>query len=132
MSQENVEVVRATFEAFNRQGVEAALPYFDPEIEWLGPPEWLEEGLYKGHDGIRKIAAVWTENFDEFRLDLEKAIDAGDHVVALAYQRGRIKGSGDPIEQPIGYDWEVGGGKAVRVQVYFSWKEALEAVGPPE
>jgi len=129
MSQENVEIVRHTLNAFNRQGVEAALAYFDPEVEWLGPPEWLEAGLYKGHDGIREIASLWTDNFDEYRLDLEKALDAGDRVVALVYQRARIKRSGDLIEQQIGYDWEVRGGKGVRVQVYFSWEEALQAVG---
>jgi ketosteroid isomerase-like protein len=75
---------------------------------------------------------VWTENFDEYRLDLEKVIDAGDRVVALVYQRARIKRSGDLIEQQIGYDWEVRDGKGVRVQVYFSWDEALEAVGLSE
>ena len=132
MSQENVEIVRETLDAFNRQGVEAALAYFDPEIEWVGPPEWLEQNLYKGHDGIREIASVWTENFDEYRLDLEKAIDAGDHVLALVHQRARIKRSGDWIEQAIGYDWEVRDGKGIRVQVYFSWEQALEAAGLSE
>jgi ketosteroid isomerase-like protein len=127
MSQENVEVVRDTLAAFNRGGVEAALDYFDPSIEWFGPPEWLEERLYKGHDGIRKIAAVWTENFDDYRLDLDRTIDAGDRVIALVYQRGRIKGSSNEIEQPIGYDWEIRNGKGVRVQVYFSWDKVLEA-----
>ena len=127
-----MEVVRDTLAAFNRGGVEAALDYFDPSIEWLAPPEWLEQRLYKGHDGIREIAAVWTENFDEYRLDLERAIGAGDRVIALVYQRGRIKGSGNEIEQPIGYDWEVRNGKGVRVQVYFSWNEALKAAGLSE
>jgi ketosteroid isomerase-like protein len=124
----NVEIVRATIDAFNREGVEAALVYFDPEVEWVGPPEWLEKHLYKGHDGIREIAAVWGENFDEYRLDIEEVIDAGhNHVVALVLQRGLIKGGGGPIEGRIGYDWEVRDGKGVRVQVYFSWKEALQA-----
>jgi ketosteroid isomerase-like protein len=133
MSEENVEVVRRTLEAFNREGVEAALAFFDPEVEWLGPPEWLEKHLYKGHDGIREIAAIWGENFDEYRLDLKEAIDAGgDHVVALVHQRGLIKGGGDPIEGRLGYDWEVRDGKGVRVQVYFSWEEALEAAGLSE
>ena len=125
MSQENVEVVRDTLAAFDRGGVEAALEYFDTDIEWLGPPEWLEQHLYQGHDGIRKIAAVWGENFDEYRLDPVEFIDAGDRIVALVYQRGRIKGSADPIEQQIGYVWTVRNGKGVRVQVYFSWEEPL-------
>jgi ketosteroid isomerase-like protein len=132
MSQQNIETVRATLDAFNRHGVEAALAYFDPEIEWFGPPDWLEASVYKGHDGIREIAAVWTDNFDDYHLDLEKAIDAGDRVIALVYQRARIKRGGELIQQQIGYDWEVRGGKGVRVQVYFSWDEALRTVGLSE
>ena len=129
MSQENVEVVRRTLEAFNREGVEAALAYMDPAIEWIGPPEWLEDAVYTGHDGIRKLASGWTDNFDEYRLEWESGLDAGDHVVALVFARARIKRSGNPIEQRIGYDWEVRGGKGVRVRVHFSWEGALEAAG---
>lgn len=129
MSEENVAIVRRTIEAFNREGVEAALAYMDPAIEWVVPPDWLEDSPYNGHDGIRKIASLWDENFDEYRLDLERALDAGDHVVALVIQHGRIKGSGDQVQQRIGFDWEVRGGKGVRVRVYFSWEDALEAAG---
>jgi len=132
MSRENVEIVRKVFDTFNREGLEAALTYFDPEVQSLGPPEWLEEHLYKGHDGMRKIASVWAENFDEYRLDVERLIDVGDEVVVLLYQRGRIKGRTDTIEQPIGYEWQLRNGKAVRVQVHFSWEAALEAVGLSE
>jgi ketosteroid isomerase-like protein len=129
VSRENVEVVRRTLETFNREGVEAALAYLDPEVEWLAPPEWLEQHMYTGHDGIREIASLWSENFEEYRLDLEELIDTGDDVVALLYQRGRIKRSSDLIESPIGYVWTVRNGQGVRVQVYFSWEQALEAVG---
>src|ERR1700694_768061 len=108
MSTENVEAVRRTLETFGREGVEAALQYFDPEVEWFGPPEWPEEHLYRGHDGIRKVASNWEESFEEFRLDLEELIDAGDEVVALLCQRGRIKGSAALIEQQVGYVWALG------------------------
>ena len=129
MSEGDVELVRKAIAAFNRGGVEEALDYFDPSVEWIGPPEWLEERLYEGHDGIRKVASLWTENFDDFQLELARVVDAGDHVVSLLYQRGRIKGSGAPIEQPLGYDWEIRDGKSTRVHVYFSWEQTLEAAG---
>jgi ketosteroid isomerase-like protein len=76
---------------------------------------------------MRKIASVWGENFDEYRLDIEKLVDLGDEVLVLVFQRGRIKGSADIVEQPIGYQWRVRDGKTVRVQVHFTWEEALEA-----
>jgi ketosteroid isomerase-like protein len=121
--------VREVIAAFNRGGVEAALAYFDPHVEWIGPPEWLEERLYRGHEGIRKVASLWTEHFDEFRLDLDRTIDCGDHVLALLYQRARIKGSEDEIEQLVAQDYELRDGLATRVHVYFSWEAALKATG---
>ena len=129
VSQKNMEVARRTLESFNSGGVEAALPFFDPEVEWIAPPEWLERHVYEGHAGIREIASAWSQNFDAYRLEAQEYIEAGDDVVVLIYQRGRIKGSSDPIEQPIGYVWSVRDGKTVRVRVHFSWEEALRDAG---
>ena len=132
MSQQNVEIVRDAISAFERAGVEAALEYFDPRLEWFGPPEWPDERLYEGYDGLRRVVALWNESFDEFRLALDRAIDAGDHVIALLYQRVRIKGSNSEIEHRVGWDCEVLNGRIARVHPYFSWAEALKAVGLAE
>jgi ketosteroid isomerase-like protein len=127
LSEEDLDIVRLTIEAFNREGVEAAIEYLDPGVDWVAPREWLEERVYEGHDGIRRIASQWSENFDEYRIDVEELIDMGPRVLALVFLRGRIKEGGDPIEQRTGYVWEVRGGKGVRVEVYFSWEEARRA-----
>ena len=127
-----MEVVRRTLEAFNRGGVEPTLQHFDSGIEWLGPPEWVEDRVYAGHDGLRRLAAVWVDNFDEYRLEPDRLIDVGDRVVALVHQRGRIKGSGAPIVQQVGFVWTVRDGRGIHVEAYFSWGEALEAAGLPE
>jgi ketosteroid isomerase-like protein len=127
MSVADVQSLRAAIAAFNDGGVEAALEYLDPSVQWIGPSEWLEDRVYEGYPGVRRLASLWIENFDEFRLDLERVIDAGDRAIALIIQRGRIKGSGDEIEQQIGYEWETRDGKGVRIHVHFSWEAALAA-----
>jgi ketosteroid isomerase-like protein len=132
MSEENVEVVRQVVDSFNRGGVEAALRYFDPAINWVGPPEWLEDHLYEGHDGLRKLALQWNENFDEYRLDPERFIDGSDAVVVLLFLRGRIKGSAIPIDQAATWVCQLRQGKVAHVQVYFSWEEGLDAAGLSE
>jgi uncharacterized protein len=132
MSQENVEIVRGVFEAMNRGGVAAAADLLDPEIEYLPSPMWPEASVYKGHDEMREFESLWTKQFDEYRLDLERTVDAGDHVLALSYQRGCIKGSTDQIEQPVGHDCEVRDGKVTRIRTYLSWAQALKAVGLEE
>ena len=126
---DNVQLLQEVFNAFNRGGVEAALPYFAEDVEWHAPPEWLEQSVYLGHDGLRRLAGDWGANFDEYRLDLESATDVGGgRLLVLIYQRGSIKGEGREVEQQIGYDWQLRDGKTARVKVYFSWAAAEREV----
>jgi ketosteroid isomerase-like protein len=126
---EDADVVRAMFDAFNRDGVEAALAYLDPEVEWIAPPEWLEEPVYRGHDGVRRVASLWYETFDQYRLELEALFEIEGGVLALVTRRGHMKGTGVVITQKIAYAWELRNGKGLRLQVYFSWEDALTAAG---
>jgi ketosteroid isomerase-like protein len=117
-------------ESFGAGGIEAAIGHVDPELIWQAPPEWLEERIYRGHEGIRELATYWMQQFEDYRLDLERIIELDDgRAVALLHQRGTIKESGAPVEQAIGYVAEASGGKLTRVDVYFSWEDTLAAAG---
>jgi ketosteroid isomerase-like protein len=130
MSQENVETVNRVVEAFNTRGLDAALAHVHPELAWHAPPEWLEKQVYRGPEGLRELAESWGQNFDEFRLDLERVVDlGGDRALALLVQRGRIKAGGSPMELAIGWIVEVLDGQLARVDVHFSRESALEAAG---
>jgi ketosteroid isomerase-like protein len=130
MPAETVERLSSVIDAFNVGGVEAALPYVHPEIVWRAPPEWLEKAVYRGHGGLRELATSWGQNFDEYRLDVERVVDLdGNRAVALLYQRGRIRSSGHPIEQAIAWIVELVDGQLARVEVFFSWEAGLEAAG---
>ena len=133
MSQENVEAVRASFDAHRAGGIEAALPFYSPNCVWDAGPGWLEDRIYHGHEGLRSVDGVFRENFEDYALTVIEIRDLGECVLALYEATGRIKGSGLPIRQPIGivfsgfHDGKVGG-----VRSFFSWREALEAVGLEE
>lgn len=130
MLEERAAPMLNAIEAFNETGVEAALPYLHPEIEWVAPPEWLEDRLYKGHDGIRRLSAYWTQLFDEYRVMPQRVMDAGDgRVLLLLQQEGRIIGSGDRVESPLGYLVEIRDTLVARVEIFFSWEATLEAAG---
>ena len=133
MSQENVDLMSTVVEAHNTRGVEATLAYVHPEIAWYGPPEWLEQDVYNGHQGIRELNESWRQSFDEYTLDLERVIDlGGNRVLALLMTRGRIKDGGHPLELPVGWIVEVIDGQLARVDVHFSWESALQAAGLSE
>jgi len=133
MSQENVEVVRDAFQTFSAEGIEAALAFYAPDCVWYPTDRWLEGSAYRGHDGMRRLQAAFTENFDEFRFEVHDIRDAQDRVVALIDMTGRIKHSGANISQRLGF--VVSGfrdGTFRDVRAFPSWDEALEAVGLSE
>jgi ketosteroid isomerase-like protein len=134
MSRENVAApLLNAIEAFNEGGVEATLPYLHPEIEWRAPPEWLEDRVYEGHEGIRRLGGHWRQLFDEYQLEVERVMELGEgRVVLLLHQLGKISGSADRIEAPVGYVAEISDGVVTRVEVRFSWEATLEAAGVSE
>jgi ketosteroid isomerase-like protein len=103
MSQENVEIVRKGFEAFAARGVEGLMENFAAaDGVWYTAPEFVEASEYRGHDGLRSMVSVFTDNFDDWSLDVVELRDAGDSVVALIEHGGKIKGTDVPIRQPMG------------------------------
>ena len=132
MSQENVETSSEAIAALNRDGVEGFLAYCDASVEWITPPDWPEDPVFRGHDGVRRAIALFGEQLDDFRVEIERVVDVDDdRVVVLLYQSGRIKGSGHTLREPLGVATQFRDGRATRFQLYFSWHEALEAVGLP-
>jgi ketosteroid isomerase-like protein len=126
VSEENVEVVRRTLDAFN-SGTEDWVACFDSEATLHDPPDWIDRTVQSGQHGIRRAVSLWTDNFTEFGWDIERLIDLDDRVVALVQQRGRIKGAEGRVEQPVGFVYDLRDAKIVRLAVYLSWAEALEA-----
>jgi ketosteroid isomerase-like protein len=130
MSQENVELVRDAFQTFSAEGINAALSFFSADFVWYPTDRWLEGDAYRGHDGMRRLEAAFSENFDDFRYEVRGIRDAPDRVVALVDMIGRIKPSGAEVSQRLGF--VVSGfreGTFREVRAFPSWHEALEAVG---
>jgi ketosteroid isomerase-like protein len=104
--------------------------FYDLDAELHTPPEWLDQSVYRGHDGLREVLRLWTESFDEYHWSQERLIDGdNDVVVGLYFQRGRIKGVDSWIDQPIGCVWRFRGELIARLDVFFSWEAAIDAAG---
>jgi ketosteroid isomerase-like protein len=54
MSQENVEVVRRSFEVWNAGDMDALREMQDPGIIWRGPEGWPEPGPYAGREAVMR------------------------------------------------------------------------------
>jgi ketosteroid isomerase-like protein len=133
MSQENVEVVRSSWEGLMR-GDAAALEMFDSAVVYEDDllPENAGE-TYRGVDGVVKAWLLWAEPWDELRTEIEWVRDAGaDSVVSCHRARMRGKGSGVEAERRYAYLWRFRKAKIIYCKSFGDPIQALEAAGLKE
>jgi ketosteroid isomerase-like protein len=134
MSQENVEIVRRAYEAFNSEGLDAHLEHFHPDAEYditaaIGP----YAGMYYGRAAIRSFLADYFETWEYVRMEPEDVIEVGeDHVVVPLRIHMRGKESGVAVDARPTNVWTMSDGKALRIAVYNDKGEALRAVEQAE
>jgi ketosteroid isomerase-like protein len=130
MSQENVDLVRRTIEAFNSGDWDASLEYMDEDIEWRAADAVPDQDSYFGRDGVRAFWTAWTDNFEGFRLEVEELIDAGDDVVVVTRIRGRGIASGAEVRSnSFAQVARVRDRKIRRWEIYDRAQDAREAAG---
>ncbi len=128
MSEENVEIVRKSVEAYARGDLDTALTYADPDIVW-NP---VEEPASKGHDAIRANLERWETDFEDFEATPEEYIDAGDQVLVAVHWSGRGRGSGVQVDIRTYQVVTLCDGKTIRMDEFTERAEALEAAGLSE
>lgn len=117
----NVEIIRKEYDALRRRDVSAVLEHLDPKIDWCEPPGALPPpaggGIHRGHDAVRKgVLDTLPEYWDDFRMEPELFLDAGDHVVVTGRFRCEAKETGRRVNAPCVQIWTLDAGRAVRME----------------
>jgi steroid delta-isomerase-like uncharacterized protein len=94
VSQENVELVRRWYSAWNSGDTDAVIAAFAEDVEWHGHPRLPEPGPYRGRDQVRRWMEQFREAWGELSADPVELLDADESVVALVHMTGRGRGSG--------------------------------------
>jgi ketosteroid isomerase-like protein len=129
MSQENVEIVRAFIDAFNRGDMDAMFKDAPPDVEYdgsraVGP--W--HGVYRGLDEVRRVVDEFVEGWDSVRLEPDEFIEVGEHVVVPWTMQGTGR-DGIEVQARTTWVWTIRDGTTVRIAMYQGRAEALEAAG---
>ncbi len=74
-----------------------------------------DQSVYEGHLGYGRWLRDWDAAWDEWSLELERLVDAGDSVVAMYRMRVKGKGSGAELDVSEAQVWEIRSGTAVRL-----------------
>jgi ketosteroid isomerase-like protein len=129
MSQENVEVAKAFYDAYNARNSEAVDRLLHPEAEITTVS--ARGGL--GGDWSRATTRQYFEQLDEawtgLRIEIEDYRELGERVVAL----GVVRAAGMSSQVEVATDFAavliVRNSQIVLVDSYGNWKDALEAAG---
>ena len=129
MSQENVEVVRRQFAAFERGGIDAAAQFWHPSIEWRAVEGAADDvGPMRGHEALRRYYQDWIDTLDQLHAEVEEVIfEAGEKVAVVVCNSGRGRVSGAPVEGRYYATCTVRDGQIVSGREYGTREQALEA-----
>src|SRR4051794_13859095 len=132
MSQENVEIVRRGYERYASGDAEWVSTLFAetaelPDAGGLGVAD-TATGTLTGPAGFLRSANESLEGFDDFHVDVEDVVEAGDAVIALVRIAGKGKASGALLEIRLTHLWVFGDdGKIIRGEVHRNKADALNA-----
>jgi ketosteroid isomerase-like protein len=136
MSEENIELVRRTYEAAYEAGdqadYDAVVSYFHPEIEFHAYPRSPGVGVYHGKQALREYLENAWEHFERGRIEVEELLDGGDQVVAVITVHAVPKRGQNEITVPIVEVFTIRDGLLAERRSYLTRDEALEAAGLSE
>jgi ketosteroid isomerase-like protein len=131
MSQENVEIVRAAIDAYNREDWDAWLEHMAPGFELdmsraVGPVS----GVFS-LDQLRRAQEDYAGYWEFVRIEPQEFIEAGDLVVVPWAMHGRGR-DGIELVARATFVFTIRNGAIERITLYQEREEALEAVGLSE
>jgi ketosteroid isomerase-like protein len=132
MSQENVEIVRRVYAAWER-GNFWTPQFFDPSVHvrWASPI-FARQSETRGIEALTEAVQGMLDAYEDVTATAERIIDTADQVVAADVWRGRGKASGIELDSRRASVWTISGGKATQVVFYGDRSEAFEAAGLSE
>ena len=131
MSQENVEFVKAAYDAYNREDWDAAFKDAAPGAELdfsraVGP--W--RGVF-GLDEARRLVGEFHETWESVRLEPHEFIEAGDLVVVPWAMHGRGR-DGIELVGRATFVFTIRNEAIERMVMYQEREDALEDLGLSE
>ena len=133
MSENKIEIVKRVVEVCDRDGFDAFLDLFDPDVEWHTAIEPFFEGtesVFRGHDGIRQFWESYRgEAFQRVEVRMDEFRDLGESVLALGEAKIIGQTSQVQLTSEIAMLFTFRGGKVASSHDFLSLAEGLKAAG---
>jgi ketosteroid isomerase-like protein len=128
VSRENVEIIKAGFDAWNAGDMDRLRDMYDPNVVLYGLRDWPEPGPYAGREAVMRQWAQLRDTWDADVLEpTGDFIDVGDRVVVRQKWRGFGRGPDATIEMTSIFTFRES--RITSLEYFWEHAEALKAVG---
>jgi ketosteroid isomerase-like protein len=128
----NVELVRASFAAYEAEDLDAIQEMMHPDFELHEWPEGPGASVYKGMDGVRQALQNWAEAWEYITAEPRGFVESGDHVFVFIRNLGKGRGSSIEMEVDTFAVYTVRDGQVSKIQYFTDRGAALAAAGLTE
>jgi hypothetical protein len=126
---EEERVARRMVDAWNARDLDEIVAITDPAIEYVNPPNAIEPGTRRGHDGIVDVARKQWEALAEGdgRLEIESVHERGDSVFMVTVLSWRMPESEARLSSHNLFEMQVVEGKVKLFAIRGTGAEFREA-----
>jgi ketosteroid isomerase-like protein len=135
MSRENVEFVRRIYADFGGDWTnvssEADLERLaDPQIRIDLSRRELNPAVYVGYEGMRRSSEEVREVWEDWRIEAEQFVDAGnDRVLVIERYGGRGRESGVELQGRAAAIWTLREGRVAALEIGIPIEDAFASLG---
>ncbi|MGY3230481.1 ketosteroid isomerase-like protein [Luteibacter sp. HA06] len=127
-TEENVQVVKAFFEAIGSGDKQRLLELAAEDVEWILPgKDWPLAGTYRGHAGMAELVKKESDTIEMSLSEPREFVAQGDRVLVVGAAKGTIKATNKPFEDEWIFAITVRNGKLVGIREYIDTQAMARA-----
>jgi ketosteroid isomerase-like protein len=127
-TEENVQVVKAFFEAIGSGDKQRLLELTAEDIEWTLPgKDWPLAGTYRGHAGLAELVKKESDTIEMSLSEPREFVAQGDRVLVVGAAKGTVKATNKPFEDEWIFAITVRNGKLVGIREYIDTQAMARA-----
>jgi len=128
--QENISLVKQSYEYFLQGNIEAVIKMCTDDIEWEipGPSEIPTAGKYKGPEQVGQFFSRLSNTFEPIKFEPQEFIAQNDRVVTLGEYTWRVKSTGRIVSSRWAHVARIRDGKLVSFLEFGDTAAGLDAI----
>jgi uncharacterized protein len=115
----NLVTVRDHYAASARGDLQAMMADVSPQVRWTEMQGFPCAGTWIGPQAVAdNVFAVLGAQWDGYRFELERLVDAGESIVGIGSYRGTFRATGKPMQARVAHVWQLQDGRIVAFEQF--------------